>query len=512
MEQRPEEQKILCAARITDPHAAPDETVPAAPRAAREAAPDHAQPDAASDESASPHTVCGHLSSPGAAFPLLTDPLTPESIPLFVENLLRGEKPADEWRCGVEFELFGYDRAEDYRRLDTSQVQCVLAGFAPSSNDLVYEGGTLIEVSAGWNSRLTIEPGGQIEFSGAPHARLADVEREVRRYLARLNEVAEGHNLVFLAVGFDPLRTLAEQNWFPKMRYEVMRPYLARRGPRAWDMMARTCAVQTNLDYGSPADLAKKFLVGNRLAPIVTAMFANSPFADGRPSGYKSTRAAVWLETDPDRTGLAPPALFDDFTPEDYVAYVLDVPMVFAQRDGRYMGEVAGLPFREFLARSPERIRPVFGDWADHLTTVFTDARLKQHIELRAADCNDLDLSLALQAFWKGLLYEASALEEAFRLAPRLSAAEAFELRRQVARAGLAARHPSVDVLGLARQLVVIATDGLARIAPEETCYLDVLRQRVIVEGICPADILLRNFEGSWHGSIERVVEHLRVA
>jgi glutamate--cysteine ligase len=484
MEQRPEDQTTAEAARLADPRAEPEEAEAAA---------------------------VGH-GGRAAAFPLLTDPVAPESIPLFVENLLRGAKPADEWRCGVEFELFGYDRANAYRRLDAGQVQRVLAGFAPSSNDLVYEHGTLVEVADGWNSRLTIEPGGQVEFSGAPHARLADVERELRRYLARLGEVAEGHNLAFLAVGFDPLRSLGEQNWFQKTRYEVMRPYLARRGPRAWDMMTRTCAVQTNLDYGSPSDLARKFLVGNRLAPVVTAMFANSPFERGRPSGYKSTRAAAWLRTDPDRTGLAPPALADDFTPQDYVAYVLGVPMIFVQRDGRYLGEVAGLPFRDFLARDGGGIGPVFGDWADHLTTIFTDARLKQHVELRAADCNDLDMSLALQALWKGLLYDASALEAALELAPRLSAAEALGLREQVAREGLAARSAGVNVLGLAREAVALAADGLARVAPEETRYLDVLRERVIGEGVCPADILLRNFEGSWHGSIERLVEHLRAA
>jgi glutamate--cysteine ligase len=444
-------------------------------------------------------------------FPLLTDAVGPGSVPLFVENLLRGAKPAGEWRCGVEFELFGYDRARGLGRIDAGQVQRVMAGFAPSSNDLVYEGNALVEVSDGWMNRLTVEPGGQVEFSGAPHARLADVEREIRRHLARLGEVAEAGGLVFVAAGFDPLRTIDEQRWFPKLRYEVMRPYLAARGGRAWDMMTRTCAVQTNLDYGPADDLRKKFLVGNRLAPVVTAMFANSPFEGGRPSGYKSTRAAVWLDTDPDRAGLAPPALRDDFAPEDYVVYALDTPMIFAQRDGRYSGAVAGVRFRDYLAQGRAGLRPVFGDWADHLTTIFTDARLKQHVELRAADCNSLPMSLALQAYWKGLLYDAAALGEALRLAPRLDAADALLLRERVARDGLAARHAGVDVLALARETVALAAEGLARVAPDETHYLDALRGHV-EEGVSPADILLRNFKGSWHGSIERVVEHLRVA
>jgi glutamate--cysteine ligase len=342
---------------------------------------------------------------------------------------------------------------------------------------------------------------------------LADVERELRRYLTRLGEVAESNRLAFLAVGFDPLRTLEEQRWFPKPRYEVMRPYLASRGRRAWDMMTRTCSVQTNLDYGSREDLCKKFLVGNRLAPVVTAIFANSPFADGRPSGFKSTRAAAWLDTDPDRCGLAPPALRDDFAPADYIAYALGVPMIFAQRGGRYTGEVSGLRFKDFLAGGHDPAAPLFGDWADHLTTIFTDARLKQHVELRSGDAGDLEMALALQALWKGLLYDDAALDASLRLAPRHDdLGDALLLRERVARDGLAAHHAGADVLGLAREVVGLAVEGLKRVAPGETGYLDVLVARVVDEGVCPADILLRNFEGSWHGSMERVFEYLRVA
>ena len=170
-------------------------------------------------------------------FPLLTDPVTPASVPLFVENLRRGAKPRSEWMCGVELELFGYDTRRDYVRLNPAQVQRVLAGFAPSSSDLVYEENVLIEVNAGQMNRLTVEPGGQVEFSGAPQHSLKDVERELRRYVARLHEIAEAEGLAFLAVGFDPLRAIEEQNWFPKGRYEIMRPYLATRGKRAWDMI-----------------------------------------------------------------------------------------------------------------------------------------------------------------------------------------------------------------------------------------------------------------------------------
>jgi glutamate--cysteine ligase len=468
-------------------------------------------------------TIEGHEGGAGAGeessvatarevFPLLTDSVSEDSAPLFVENLRRGARDRAEWMCGIEFELFGYDLRNNYERIRPAQVERVLAGFAPSSSSLVYEDGLLIEVNAGQMNRLTVEPGGQVEFSGAPQRDLRDVESEIRRYLARLHEIAEGDCLAFLAVGFDPLRTIEEQNWFPKARYEVMRPYLATRGVRAWDMMTRTCAAQANLDYGSAEDLAKKFQLGNRLAPIVTAIFANSPFEGGRVSGYKSTRAAAWLETDDDRTGACPAALTEEFSPDEFVLYALNVPMIFAQREGRYVDAPTGMKFGEFLARGCRPIVPVFGDWADHLTTIFTDARLKQHIELRSADCGSLSMALALQALWKGLMYDENSLDDALALAPRLNNEAMRSLQESVARDALSARLDRVDVLNLAKEVVRLARSGLQQIAPSEVRYLDVLFEQVINEEVCPADILLRNWHGSWHGSMKRVTEYLRIA
>lgn len=455
------------------------------------------------------------MPAPLASFPLLTDAVDGSSASLFEENLRRGAKPAAAWMCGIEFELFGYDaRGRDlFARLSPAQVQRVLTGFAPSSDDLVYEARTVVEANAGQMNRLTVEPGGQIEFSGAPQRSLCDVEREVLRYLARLHEIAEAEQFVFLAVGFDPLRTIDEQQWFPKMRYEVMRPYLATRGARAWDMMTRTCAVQTNLDYGDESDLTKKFLVGNRLAPVATAIFANSPFEHGQPSGYKSLRAAAWLATDDDRSGISPTTLSDNsFSPANFIAYALDVPMLFAQRDGLYTDAPTGMKFGDFLADGCAPLSPVFGDWADHLTTIFTDARLKQHLELRSADCGDLPHALAFQAFWKGLLYDRDALDAALRLAPNLDGADAHALRTAVARDALAARAAGVDMLALAKEAIALAVEGLSRVAPDELPYLDILREQVIRDELSPADILLRNWHGSWHASMSRVIEHLRIA
>lgn len=445
------------------------------------------------------------------AFPLLTDPVSKESAPLFVENIRRGAKAQAEWMCGVELELIGYDRARDFARLKPTQVQRVMAGFAPSSNDLVYENGALIEVNAGKMNRLTVEPGGQIEFSGAPQRSLRDVERELRRFLARLHEIAEAERFAFFAVGFDPLRTLDEQQWFPKKRYDVMRPYLASRGERAWDMMARTAAAQCNLDYGDAEDMSKKFLAANRLAPVITALFANSPFENGRPSGYLSTRYAAWMRTDADRAGLAPPALSDDFTPESFVEYVCNTPMIFVQREGAYLEAPAGMKFGDFLEGGLSDVRPLFGDWADHLTTIFTDARLKQHIEMRSADCNDLEMTLALQALCKGLLYDAKTLDEAFRIAPRLSLEDANALRTDVARRALNADCAGVNVHAVAAQITELAARGLGDVAPDEVSYLDPIR-RLISERLSRADVLRRDFYASGLEPARLFHERLRIA
>jgi glutamate--cysteine ligase len=429
----------------------------------------------------------------------------------FLEHVRCGARPRAAWRCGVELELFGYE-AQNLARIDAAQVQSVLASFATSQQGRIFEGPTLIEANAGPAGRLTVEPGGQIEFSGAPQPGLDEAERHLRAYLAQLGAIAAERGLIFLATGFDPVRAMGDQHWFPKMRYAAMRPYLAGRGRRAWDMMCRTCAVQVNLDYGSEVDLAKKFILGNRLAPIITAIFANSPFEEGRPSGYKSTRAAVWLETDADRTGLSPLAFVEDFSLDDFVAYTLNVPIMFARRNGQYVRMPPGLKFADFLRGGGSGLHPVFDDWTDHLTTIFTEARLKQYLELRSADCVGLEMALALQALWKGLMYDPATLEDALRLAPRLGPSGARALQEQVARVGLAARYAQVDVLGLAKDLVALAGRGLQRVAPAETLYLDILREQVIEDEVCPADILLRNWHGSWHGRLDKVIEYLRLA
>jgi glutamate--cysteine ligase len=419
----------------------------------------------------------------------------------FVGYLRRGAKPTHEWRVGVEIEWFGFDRATK-RRLNNRQVEAVLRALARKcAGELIFEDDLTSEVRAFNGGKFTIEPGGQIEFSSAPRASLFEIENDLRSVRAALAEISADLNLQFLAVGFDPVCSIDQQNWFMKPRYKLMKPYLQRRGQRAWDMMTRTCSVQVNLDYADERDLIRKFTVGNRLAPTVAAIFANSPFVEGAANGLKSNRVAAWLETDADRCRVSPLASKDEFSLDDFVEYAMEVPMLFVQKNDTYLENFTGKRFSEFLSNG--EIEPTVQDFQNHLTTIFTEARLKNYVELRSADCGDLEHATALAALWKGLLYDEKSLDAAFRIAPKMSAREYFALQKAVAEKGLQAVSQGVSVLALAKETVRIAAEGLAKIAPEETKYLEYLRRRVVIEEKSPADRLLEN----WNGEIEKVFE-----
>jgi glutamate--cysteine ligase len=417
-------------------------------------------------------------------------------------------RPPEMWALGAELELIGYS-ARDLRRIDAQQVQSILTGFASPGARILTEKGHATEVALEGGSRITIEPGGQIEYSGAPSQRLIDIEKALAGFARRLVEVGSQYDIEFIAAGFDPVRRLEEQNWMPKPRYEIMRPYLGSRGARAWDMMCRTAAIQVNLDYSDLEDLAKKFMVATRLGPVAAAIFANSPFEAGSLSGYKSTRYAAWLETDADRTGPAPLALEGDFSIEEFIKYVESVPMIFIRRNGDYL-DFAGRSFTEFL-RDTATHGAVLQDFTDHLSTIFTEARLKPYIEQRSADGGQIEMAMAALAFWKGLMYSREALPEALRLAPQLSRSQYAKLQQEVARYGLDGRSGELRIGDLAAEMINLAREGLKRVAPEETRYLDPLEAQVIGERVCPADILIRNFNGSWHGRIGKAVEYLRL-
>ncbi|MFY9608563.1 MAG: glutamate-cysteine ligase family protein [Blastocatellia bacterium] len=423
-------------------------------------------------------------------------------------------KPESEWALGVEVELFGFTQGA-LQRITPSQVQSVIDGFGSRIVNQTEENGHITEATLQGaqgedTGRLTIEPGGQIEFSGAHRRSLAEIERELRHFLDQLSAIGEANGVVFIASGFDPVRSLDQQSWILKRRYEIMRPYLKTRGRRAWDMMTRTAATQVNLDYRDLEDLARKFAVANRLAPVAAAMFANSPFEEGKISGFKSTRYAVWLETDPDRTGPSALALEDGFSVSRFIDEVSAVPMFFVRRDGQYI-DYSGHPFGEFLGHCSCPQTPIFQDFTDHLSTIFTEARLKPHIEQRSMDSGSLEMVMAALAFWKGLLYDAPALDDALKLAPRIKLREFVALQREVARHGLEAKLDGEPIIKLAKGSLELARSGLERSAPNEAHYLNVLDQLVLREDACPADILIRNFTGSWGGDIRKAIEYSRI-
>ncbi len=440
-----------------------------------------------------------------------TDPIDSSSDALFVQYLRDGEKERSAWKTGIEMELFGF-REGTFERIDTTEIRRLLETFVRNDGELVMESGVAVEAPFAGTGRITIEPGGQIEFSGFPRRTLAGIAADTRAFQSALRAYAAEHAIIFAGIGFDPFAALSAQKWYPKPRYGVMRPYLAGRGSRSWDMMSRTCSVQVNVDYESEADLRLKFIVGNRLAPIVSAMFANSPFENGTISGFKSSRADVWLNTDSDRSGISPAAIEDNFSYDKFVEYAIEVPAIFVRRNGEYLGAHSGTRFKDFLSADNSSTAPIFQDWTDQLSTIFTEARLKQYIELRSIDSGSPEMALAGQAFWKGLLYDQAALETAFALAPKLGPEQWLTLREAVAVDGLAADVLGINVLALAKELVELATTGLKNVAPYEIEYIEPLRQLVCVEEICPADILLKNWHGSWNGSMARVLEYVRVA
>lgn len=423
-------------------------------------------------------------------------------------------KPETEWAVGVEVELFGFTR-DTLQRITPPQVQTVIDGFGFQIVNQTEENGyvteaTLASPAGEQEGRLTLEPGGQIEFSGAHRRSLVEIERELRAFLGQLSAIGKANGIVFITSGFDPVRSITDQSWIAKRRYEIMRPYLKTRGRRAWDMMTRTAATQVNLDYRDLEDLARKFALANRLAPIAAAMFANSPFQEGKLSGYKSTRYAAWLETDPDRTGTFPLALDDSFSIPRFIEQLATVPMFFVRRDGQYI-DYSGHSFGEFLGHCSCPQTPIFQDFTDHLSTIFTEARLKPHIEQRSIDSGSLEMVTAALAFWKGLMYDAEALDGALKLMPRIKRGEFLELQREVARHGLEAKLRGNPVIKLAEASIELARSGLERVAPDEARYLEVLDQLVIRERVCPADILICNFTGSWNGDIRKVIEYSQI-
>ncbi|HET6604696.1 MAG TPA: glutamate--cysteine ligase [Xanthomonadaceae bacterium] len=431
-----------------------------------------------------------------------------------VEYLAAGSKPVQDWRIGTEHEKFAFTW-DDLRPLPFDGergIEAVLAGLAQFPWEPVREQGRLIALTRADGASVTLEPAGQLELSGAPLENLHQTCCETAQHLKEAKAVGESLGIGFLGMGFQPKWTRQDMPWMPKGRYGIMRRYMPTRGNLGLDMMTRTCTVQVNLDFADEPDMVRKFRVGLALQPVATALFADSPFTEGRPNGYLSYRSQVWSDTDPDRTGLLDFVFEDGFGFERYVDYVLDVPMYFAYRDGRYL-DLAGQSFRDFLAGRLPALpgeRPTLRDWSDHLTTVFPEVRLKRFLEMRGADGGPWNRVCALPALWVGLLYDPDALQAACDLVADFTLAEIHALREGVPARALGLPFRGGIVRELAAEVLRIAAHGLQRRACEngngadERIYLEPLLE-FVEAGQTPAERKLELFHGRWNGSVDPV-------
>ncbi len=437
----------------------------------------------------------------------------PEALAEYLES---GCKPREEWRIGTEHEKFGYCR-HTHLPLPYEGPRSILAileglrdrfGWAP-----VEEAGKLIGLEKD-GANVSLEPGGQLELSGAPLRSIHETCDEVNAHLRDVRSVADEIGAGFIGLGAAPEWRHEQMPMMPKGRYRLMTDYMARVGTHGLAMMYRTCTVQVNLDFSSEADMVQKLRVALALQPVATALFASSPFFEGRPNGHKSWRSRIWRDLDPARTGMLPFVFEEGFGFERWADYALDVPMYFVYRDGTYL-DARGQSFRDFLeGRLPALPgeKPTLSDWADHLTTIFPEARMKKFIEMRGADGGPWRRLCALPALWVGLLYDQSALDAAWDLARGWDAETREALRVAASVDGLAAETHGVKMIELAREVLDIAEAGLRARAipgaggliPDETHFLDALRESV-ESGQTLADELLARYHGAWQGDLGRI-------
>ncbi|MGC9269544.1 glutamate--cysteine ligase [Acidiphilium sp.] len=423
-----------------------------------------------------------------------------------------GCKTPDEFRIGTEHESFGF-RLTDHAPppyeggiRDLLEMIAADEGLAP-----ILDRGKPIGLT-GQNVSISLEPGGQFELSGGIFASLHETKAEIDTHIARIHRVGPKLGLGFASLGFHPTARQADFDWMPKGRYAIMRAYMPKVGSRGFDMMLRTCTVQANLDFSSEADMVRKMRVSYALQPLATALFANGPFREGKPDGLLSNRAYTWLDVDNARSGI-PRAVFEDgFGFERYADYLLDVPMYFVYRDGRYL-DASGRSFRDFMAgrlAGFEGQTPTIGDFADHATTAFPDVRLKRFIETRGADAGNPAMLLAQPALWTGLFYDDAALEAAHALVRDIGYDDLVALRNAVPRSGLDIAFGKGSLRDLGRDVVAIAAEGLrarARLdasGADERIYLAPLQ--AIVDGApTQAEYWLGRYHGAWHGNVEQI-------
>ena len=430
-----------------------------------------------------------------------------------VRHFSQGSKPASAWRIGTEHEKFVYcpQTLKPLAYEGAPGIRQLLEGMTRFGWKPVKEGDNIIGHSLDGAS-LSLEPGGQFELSGAALKTVHQTCAEVNTHLVQIREVASEIGAGMLGLGFAPSWRLDEVPVMPKGRYQIMRRYMPKVGGYGLDMMFRTCTVQVNLDFSDEADMVKKFRVGLALQPISTALLANSPFREGRSSGFVSYRAQIWTDVDNARAGMLPFVFESGMGFERYVDYALDVPMYFVYRDGRYH-DMAGKSFRDFLARKiPEvaHIEPSMSDWADHLTTIFPEVRLKQYLDMRGADGGQWRRICGMPALWVGLLYDKVALDAAWDMVKDWSTEERQALRDMVPKQGFRAPFRNTNVLELARRMVEISGEGLRRRASldaagmSEDGFINPLRE-LVARGQTRAEELLHLFQNEWKGDMSRL-------
>lgn len=438
-----------------------------------------------------------------------------------VEWMLKGCKPASDWRIGTEHEKFGFhkDTLKPLEYEGDYGIRAMLEGLQAFGWQPVCEGDNVIALTRppeqGGGS-VTLEPGGQLELSGAPLETIHQTCAEVNRHLKEVQAVAEKLGQGYLGVGFSPLWGLDEAPRMPKGRYRLMRDYMPKQGQRGLDMMFLSSTVQVNLDFGSEADMVQKLRIGLALQPLATALFANSPFKENAITGNLSERSMTWLTLDPKRTGMLPRAFQDGFCFEDYVEYALDVPMYFIVRNGSFINAL-GMSFRDFLNRELPALPgelPTEKDWEDHLTTLFPEARVKRFIEMRGADSGPWGRICALPALWVGLLYDADTQRKVYELIADWTQEDREAMRAVAPIKGLATPFRDGTLRDLAEKVLNLADAGLqARNKSDgaggnETIFLRPLKE-VVASGKTPAEILIEKFDQEWGGDVRPIFKEL---
>ena len=432
------------------------------------------------------------------------------------EYLASGCKPRDDWRIGTEHEKFGYckDTLNPLPYDGDRSIRAVLEALRDRHGwDPVSEGGHIIGLTKD-GANVSLEPGGALELSGAPLETIHQTCDEVNEHLRQVKDIADEIGVGFIGLGAAPIWTHEQMPLMPKGRYKLMDAYMDKVGTTGKQMMRRTCTVQVNLDFSSEADMVQKMRVALALSPVATALFANSPFFEGKPAGVKSKRMQIWETLDAARTGMLPFVFEDGFGFDRWVDYALDVPMYFVYRDGVYV-DALGMSFRDFMAGRLPALpgeRPTLSDWADHLTTAFPDARVKKYIEMRGADGGHWRRLCALPALWVGLMYDQSALDAAWDLAKGWDAETREALRLAATRDGLQAQVGDINMQDLAGQVLEIAQAGLVArgcagaggLVPDETHFLNALKESV-ESGKVPADELLDHYNGDWNGDLSKI-------